>query len=56
VNTERFEYIEVDSTDKNELRHREAEGFLIYGVSRDLRSDHTSYIKLRKPLGKEGKK
>lgn len=51
MKTERFEYVEVDSTNKIELRRREAEGFLIYGVSRDLRQDHPSYVKLRKPLG-----
>jgi hypothetical protein len=50
-----YEYVEVDSANKNELRQREAAGFEIYGVSRDLRSDHTSYVKLRRAVGKEKK-
>ena len=52
MKTERFEYVEIDATDKNELRQREAAGFEIYGVSRDLRSDHTSYVKLRRAVEK----
>ena len=51
MKTERFEYVEIDSTNKAELCQREAEGFQIYGVSRDLRQDHQSFLKLRKPLG-----
>jgi hypothetical protein len=51
-----YEYIEIDSTAKFELREKESAGFEIYGVSRDLREGHVSYLKMRRPLGKEGKK
>lgn len=50
-----YDYIEIDSTDKAELRKQESSGFEIYGVSRDLREGHVSLLKLRRPVrsGKE---
>jgi hypothetical protein len=48
-----YDYIEIDSTDKFELRKQESAGFEIYGVRRDLRQDHETFIKLRRPFGKE---
>jgi hypothetical protein len=51
-----YDYIEIDTTDKAELRKQESSGFEIYGVSRDLRQDHPSFVKLRRAVGKEGKK
>ena len=47
-----YEHAEVDSTAKFELRQRESEGFEIYGVSRDLREGHVSFVKLRRPIKK----
>jgi hypothetical protein len=55
MKTERFEYVEVDVTSKFELRDKENEGWAIYGVSRDLRQDHPSFLKLRRAVEK-GKK
>jgi hypothetical protein len=49
-----YEYAEVDVTNKFELREKESAGWEIYGVSRDLRQDHTSYAKLRR-LVRSGK-
>jgi|HubBroStandDraft_2_1064218.scaffolds.fasta_scaffold38621_5 hypothetical protein len=51
-----YDFVEVDASDKSELRKQESLGFEIYGVSRDLRQDHPSFVKLRRPCGKEGKK
>jgi hypothetical protein len=51
-----YDFVEVDTSDKSELRKQESSGFEIYGVSRDLREGHVSYLKMRRPLGKEGKK
>ena len=51
-----YEFVEVDSTAKFELCEKESAGWEIYGVSRDLREGHTSHVKLRRPVGKEGKK
>ena len=50
-----YEYAEVDATSKFELREKESAGWEIYGVSRDLRQDHQSFLKLRRTVEK-GKK
>jgi hypothetical protein len=47
-----YDYIEVDASDKSELRKQESSGFEIYGVSRDLREGHVSYLKMRRPITK----
>jgi hypothetical protein len=47
-----YEYIEVDASDKSELRKQESSGFEIYGVSRDLREGHLSHLKMRRPIKK----
>jgi len=49
-----YDFVEVDASDKSELRKQESSGFEIYGVSRDLREGHPSFVKLRRPL-KKGK-
>jgi hypothetical protein len=56
VKTEqRYEYIEVDSINKVELHEQESAGFEIYGVSRELRQNHPSFVKLKRSVGKEKK-
>jgi hypothetical protein len=49
-----YDFIEVDASNKFELQQAAKDGFQIYGVSRDLRSDHTSYVKLRRAVGQKG--
>jgi len=51
-----YDFIEVDATSKFELREKESAGWEIYGASRDLRSDHKSYVKMRRAVEKETKK
>ena len=50
-----YDFIEVDASNKFDLQQAAKEGFEIYGISRDLRADHTSYVKMRRPVrsGKE---
>jgi hypothetical protein len=50
---ERYEFVEIDTSDKAALQQAAKDGYRQYGVSRDLRSDHTSYVKLRRAVGKE---
>lgn len=46
-----YDTIEILSTDKGALHQAAKDGYTQYGVSRDLRTDRPSYVKLRKPLG-----
>ena len=50
-----YDYIEVDASDKSELRKQESSGFEIYGVSRDLREGRVSFVKLRRQIKREAK-
>ena len=43
-----YDFVEVDASDKEELRQHERSGFQIYGVRRDMRADHPTIIKLRR--------
>jgi hypothetical protein len=43
-----YELIEIDSTEKEALRQAERNGYVQYGVRRDLREGHATIIKLRR--------
>lgn len=48
IEYDEYDFVEVDASDKEELRKAEAAGFFINGVRRDLRADHPTFIKLRR--------
>ena len=45
-----YDFVEVDASDKSELRKQESSGFKIFGVSRDLRDGRPSFVKLRREV------
>jgi hypothetical protein len=50
-----YDTIEILSTDRGALCQAAKDGYTQYGVSRDLRQDHPSFLKLRRAVEK-GKK